>query len=77
MLMKQDIEKQKDMLVLVQQVRDHIRMKQYTGNKVYKWLADTWSSYDISLAISENNLNKKEDVIEYLFDIAHLFGKDR
>ena len=76
-MMTGSIENQKELVSLVEQVRDHIRIEQYSQKKVYKWMADKWSSYDIAQVIVDNQLTTKDEVIQYLLDVGHLFGMDR
>ena len=70
---QQEIEK----IYLTCVVKDLIHTRAYSGDPAYKWLDETWSAIDILGAMSEKNINNKEDGIRYLLDIAHLFGKDK
>ena len=68
---------QKDIVKIVTEVKDHILTESYGRNPAYKWLCDTWTTHDIVAEMHENNISTKDEAIQYLLDIAHLFGKDR
>ena len=68
---------QKEILNVVRQVKDHIMIESFGRNPAYKWLQDTWTTNDIVSALHENNITSKDEAIQYLLDMAHLFGKDR
>ena len=68
---------QKDIVKIVTEVKDHILTESYGRNPAYKWLQDTWTTNDIVSALHENNITSKDEAIQYLLDMAHLFGKDR
>ena len=58
-------------------VKTDITYRSYSNSPTYKWLNDSWSSSDILAVMEENELYTKGEVLKYLEDIAHLFGKDR
>lgn len=58
-------------------VKSDITYRSYSNSPTYKWLNDSWSTSDILAVMEENELYKKEEILNYLEDIAHLFGKDR
>lgn len=77
-MMKNYTKKEKDeMLYITAQVKDHIHTQAYSNNPVYKWLDESWSVLDILGTIEENSFHNKDETVQYLLDLAHLFGKDR
>ena len=69
--------KQKDIVHVITQVKDHIHTMAYSNSPAYKWLNEKWSTHDILEAMELNGIDNKEDIIKHLLDMAHLFGKDR
>lgn len=75
--MKHTTEQQKDIIKVLCEVKEHITMQSYKNNPGYKWINDKWSTHDILNAMEENGLDNKKETLEYLEDMAHLFGKDK
>jgi hypothetical protein len=70
---QQEIEK----IYLTCVVKDLIHTRAYSGDPAYKWLDETWSVRDILETLRYTTYTDKEESVQYLLDIAHLFGKDR
>ncbi len=75
--MKKNKQYQYDMLKILCNVKERIQMGVYSRKPGYNWLQDSWSNYDILLALEENKINNTKEAMTYLEDIIHLFGKDR
>ena len=70
---QQEIEK----IYLTCVVKDLIHTRAYSGDPAYKWLDETWSVRDILETLRYTTYTDKEESVQYLLDIAHLFGKDK